>query len=247
MYFDHAGTLAWCRATKEKAERHPSIESGRAELVVLPGFAELSDAARIFAGGPVLLGAQDLSWEDRGAFTGEVSGRQLAQVGCRYVEIGHAERRRLFHEDDRMLAAKVAAAFRNELTPILCVGEPDDVGVDAAVEFCIRQLESLVASVSGAPGSGDAPAVVVAYEPVWAIGAEKPASTEHIRGVCSALKSWLGARPALGGSRVIYGGSAGPGLFGELGSAVDGLFLGRFAHDPDAMTAILDEAEQSDG
>lgn len=239
MYFDHRASLHWCRAVAAGAAQHPLVVSGQAELVVLPGFAELSEAEAVFAGGRVKLGAQDLFWEDAGAYTGEVSGRQLVQVGCSYVEIGHAERRRLFAEDDEVLAAKVAAAIRNGLTPILCVGEPSDGGVDDAAEFCIRQLEQLVAPEV----AGGRSRVVIAYEPEWAIGAERPASTEHIRGVCAALKDWLAMQPAVAGSRVIYGGSAGPGLLSQLGDAADGVFLGRFAHDADALSGILDEAQ----
>ena len=239
MYFDHARTVRWCSAVAAIAAQHRAVTSGAVELVVIPSFTQVPAAVDIFEGTPVGVGAQNLFWEDSGAFTGEVSGPQLAQVGCTYVEIGHAERRRLFNENDDMLRAKVAAAVRNSLTPILCVGEPEPIGIEAAARLCVGQLEAM----TGAATAHDhALRAVVAYEPEWAIGAEQPASLDHIRGVCSAIKQWLDAHPLLAGSRVIYGGSAGPGLVGALGDSVDGVFLGRFAHQPDAVGGVLDEA-----
>ena len=218
--------------------QHPAIVSGAAELAVLPSLPALVPVSELFDGTSVRLGAQDISWEDRGAFTGEVGGTYLRQVGCSYAEIGHVERRRIFHEDDAILTAKVDAAVRNNLTPILCVGEHEPVPAEQAADVCIRQLQAMVAHVliTGPPRR-----IVVAYEPEWAIGAERPAAVSHISRVGLALKQWLDAQGALGGSQLIYGGSAGPGLLTELGHAVDGLFLGRFAHKPEALRGILDE------
>jgi len=239
MYFDHEQTVHWCSDVAAIAAAHPAVVEGAVDLVVIPSFPQLQAAVGIFDGTRVQVGAQNLSWEDAGAFTGEVSARQLAQVGCTHVEIGHAERRRIFHEDDEMLQAKVAAAVRNGLTPILCVGEPEADGVEAAARLCVDQLDEMTRTVTSSVGGFRA---VVAYEPEWAIGAEQPASLEHIRGVCSQIKRWLDEHPQLSGSRVIYGGSAGPGLVTSLGDYVDGVFLGRFAHRPEAVGGVLDEA-----
>ncbi len=228
MYFGRARTAEWCRAVADIARSHPAVTGGQAELVVLPSYPYLTETGVLLAGTPVRLGAQDLCWEDAGAFTGEVSGAQLRELGCAYVEIGHAERRQLFGEDEQMIAAKTAAAFRNGLTPLLCVGEQRRSSVEAAVTECVAQLDSALANSAGR--------VVVAYEPVWAIGAAEPASPHYISAVCSALRAHLSGR-----GRVIYGGSAKPGLLSQLGPGVDGLFLGRFAHDPAAVAAILDE------
>jgi triosephosphate isomerase len=221
MYFGRARTAEWCRAVAGIARSHPAVTDGHARLVVLPSDPYLLDAGAVFAGTPVRIGGQDLFWEDEGAFTGEVSGAQLRELGCDYVEIGHAERRRIFGEDDEVIAAKTAAALRNGLIPILCVGEQRRSTVEAAAAECVAQLHS--------PGP-----VVVAYEPVWAIGADEPASPGYIAAVCRALRSHVSGP-------VIYGGSAKPGLLTQLGDGVDGLFLGRFAHDPSAVAAILDE------
>ncbi|WP_326614186.1 triose-phosphate isomerase [Streptomyces scopuliridis] len=239
MYFGHHETLNWARRIGEIAARHPAVTEGRTELFVLPAFPAIVPLRSLLAGTGVRVGAQDLATDDRGPFTGEVSGPYLKEIGCSYAEVGHAERRRLFGEGDTVVAAKTAAALRNRLTPVLCVGELDPAGPAEAADRTVAELERILATAQH--DGGDGGEVVVAYEPQWAIGAPKPASPEHITTVCAALTSWLAARPGYAGSRVIYGGSAGPGLLGSLGEGVDGLFLGRFAHDPDAVERILDE------
>jgi triosephosphate isomerase (TIM) len=228
MYFGRARTAEWCRAVAAIARSHPAVTEDLARLVVLPSHPYLTEASVLFAATPVRLGGQDLFWHDHGAFTGEVSGAQLCELGCDYVEIGHAERRRIFGEDDTVIAAKTAAAFRNGLTPLLCVGEQRRSSVEAAAAGCVAQLDSALSTAAGP--------VVVAYEPMWAIGAAEPASPLYIAAVCSALRAHLSGR-----GKVIYGGSAKPGLLTQLGDGVDGLFLGRFAHDPAAVSRILDE------
>ncbi|MFE7356525.1 triose-phosphate isomerase family protein [Streptomyces sp. NPDC057543] len=239
MYFGHHETLNWARRIAETAARHPAVTSGTAELFVLPAFPAIVPVAGILAGTEVRTGAQDLATEDTGPYTGEVSGTHLKEIGASYAEVGHAERRRLFGEGDTVVAAKTAAALRNGLTPVLCVGELDPVAPAEAAARTVAEAARILATAAhdGAPAP-----VVIAYEPQWAIGAPEPASPEHIRTVCEALTAWLATQPALTGSRVIYGGSAGPGLLTELGTGVGGLFLGRFAHDPAAVEQILDEA-----
>ena len=235
MYFDQAQTTRWCTAVAEIAQRHEAITSGVVTLFVLPSFTALAGAVGIFADTPVQVGAQDLFWEDRGAYTGEVSGTDLRDLGCALVEIGHAERRGIFGETDDVFGAKLAAAIRNGLLPVLCVGEARQGSASEAAASCIRQLEKIL-------GRHDTVGpMVLAYEPEWAIGAERAASTQHVSEVAALLRAWLQKRPGCEKSRVIYGGSAGPGVFSELGDEVDGLFLGRFAHDPAALESILDE------
>ena len=237
MYFGHRQTLDWCRQVAERAHAHPAVAAGTVQLFIVPGYLAVPAAVEIFRGSPVLVGAQDLATADSGAFTGEVSGAELAEVGVGVAEVGHAERRRLFGETEDVVAQKTTAALRNGLAPVLCIGEPvRSDPADAAAE-CIRQLTS---ALDGAPDGR----VIVAYEPVWAIGAAVPAPAEYIRAVCSVLRKTVAALPGRDGSVVIYGGSAGPGLLGELGPDVDGLFLGRFAHDTRALGSVLDEAGQ---
>lgn len=235
MYFGRARTAEWCRAVAGIARSHPAVTDGHVKLVVLPSHPYLLETGILFAATPVRIGGQDLFWEDEGAFTGEVSGAQLRELGCDHVEIGHAERRRIFGEDEKIVAAKTAAAFRNGLTPLLCVGEERRSSVEAAATECVAQLDSALSATVGPAGP-----VVVAYEPQWAIGAAEPASPPYIAAVCSALRSHLSRSRSTTG-QVIYGGSAKPGLLTQLGDGVDGLFLGRFAHDPAAVAMILDE------
>ncbi len=220
-------------ATRRWLERLRLIESGDVELFVVPSFLSLRDAGEILAGTAIALGAQDVFWEDAGPYTGEVSAPMLAEAGCRFVEIGHAERRRLFHETDAIVAAKTRAAVRAGMVPVLCIGETGQGDAAEAVEACWTQFKAATRQLD--PGIE----LVVAWEPVWAIGAAEPAPTDYIVAVAGTLRARLKAWPS---ARLIYGGSAGPGLLDRIGGAVDGLFLGRFAHDVDALRRILAEA-----
>ena len=239
MYFSHQRTLDWCRAVADIAAAHPSVQDGSIELFALPAFPSLGEAARILAPAGARTGAQDLLWEDAGAFTGEVSGAMIAELGGSYAELGHAERRLIFGEDDFTVGRKAAAAYRNGLTPVLCVGEAVRGTPEAAVASCAKELDAVL---DRAAALGLVRRTIVAYEPQWAIGAPEPASPSYISEVIRGLDAHLRRRPGQANSSVIYGGSAGPGLLGKLDSAVAGLFLGRFAHDPAALALILDEA-----
>jgi len=240
MYFSHARTLSWAADVADIARRHPAVQSGAAELFVVPTFPALVPVRQVIdeRGAPVLLGAQDLAWADEGAFTGEVSGRELREIGVDLVEIGHAERRSLFHETDDEIAGKVHAAFRNHLRPLICVGEATRASSQTAIADVTAQLDRFTAT---AVADGLAGPVIVAYEPVWAIGAPQPAPDDHIVDVVAGIEAHLASRPELAGSTVVYGGSAGPGLLTRGQGRIGGLFLGRFAHDPEAIRTILDE------
>jgi triosephosphate isomerase (TIM) len=237
-YFGYAQTLTWCRQVASLIAARQPVET---EVFILPSFPALAGAADLLAASGVSIGAQDLAAADAGAQTGEVTGALLSELGCRYVEVGHAERRTLFGEDETVVAAKTAAALRHGLVPVLCLGEVDRLSSEAAAAECVRQLHSAL-SDSQAGGLGGR--LVVAYEPHWAIGAPEPAPEAHILTVCQALRDAVRALPAHPDSVVIYGGSAGPGLLSRLAHGVDGLFLGRFAHDVAALARVLDEAEQ---
>ncbi|WP_045296945.1 triose-phosphate isomerase family protein, partial [Microbacterium trichothecenolyticum] len=234
-YFGHERARAWFADVAQRAAAHPAVASGSVRLFVIPTYLQIPAALAAFAGTGVLVGAQDVSEYEPGAYTGEVTAAELAEVGVAVAEIGHAERRRLFDETDTVTAAKAAAALTHGITPVLCIGEAEHLGSPAAA---LANVEQLSADLEGAP---EGP-VIVAYEPVWAIGAAEPAPDAHIATVTRALRAAIEADPDRAGSVAIYGGSAGPGLLTRLGEAVDGLFLGRFAHDPDALVAVLDEA-----
>lgn len=235
MYFGYQQTLDWCRQLADIAGHHPAVSEGRVALFVLPSFPVLAPVLDLLADTGIGVGGQNVHDMREGAYTGEVSAAMLAEMGCRYAEIGHAERRRLYHEDDALIAAKTATALHQGLTPILCVGEVERGSIEDAARACIQQID---AALDQAPDRNAAPELIVAYEPHWAIGAPEPAGAAHIGGVCTRLQAHL---DQLGRGHVIYGGSAGPGLLTRLEGQVQGLFLGRFVHDPKAFGQILDE------
>lgn len=238
MYMGFGQTVSWSERIADIARHHRAVADGLTELFVLPSLPAISRCIDIFAGSNVDVGAQNLFWDDVGPFTGEVSAAMLAEMGCSYAEVGHAERRRIFGESDGVVAAKAVAALRNGLTPVVCVGESTRTTPEQAARSCIGEVAVVV---EAARAQGRSAPLVVAYEPQWAIGAAEPAPVDYIRQVCSAISGWLAGQPTATGSRIVYGGSAGPGLLGQLGGVVDGLFLGRRAHDPVAVAAILDE------
>ncbi|WP_426185279.1 triose-phosphate isomerase family protein [Microbacterium sp. TWP3-1-2b2] len=238
LYLDVDASVAWATSLAEIARAHPAVLAGDVRLFILPSLPALDRVIAAVADSPIAVGAQDLFWDERGAYTGAVSGADLARLGCRYVEVGHAERRHVFGEDDAIIRRKLAAAVRNGLTPVLCVGEETRQDAALAAETCIAQIESAITD------AGDFDDLVVAYEPEWAIGQSEPASPEHVTAVVARLRSHLALRD-LADAAVIYGGSAKPGLLSTLSSGVDGLFLGRFAHDPQAFASIIDEAART--
>lgn len=235
MYFGFGAGRDWFHQVAATSAVHPAVVRGDIVLFVVPTHLQVTSALDAFRGTAVLVGAQDGAAEDSGAFTGEVSAAELAEVGVTLVEVGHAERRDLFGENDQIVAAKTSAILRNGMTPLLCLGEPDGLTSAQAADFVVAQLNSALA---------DAPAgrVLVAYEPTWAIGADEPAPVERVREVCDAVRAALADLPGRDGSAVIYGGAARPGVLEAFTGHVDGLFLGRFAHDPDDLWAVVDEA-----
>ncbi|MFD1210637.1 triose-phosphate isomerase family protein [Arthrobacter sp. GCM10027362] len=226
MYLGYRDSLAWLKQVRTLllARRGSRVRS-----FVAPSFPVLESARRLLEDTGAVLGAQDCSWGD-GPLTGEVSAGMLAELGVELVVLGHAERRRLFGEDDAVVARKLRAAVGAGLTPLLCIGEAEEQGAAAAADFCQRQVLSALAGNEALLGR-----LILAYEPVWAIGADAPAEPDYINEVVLRLRGLLGHRP------VLYGGSAGPGLLPKL-SEVDGLFLGRFAHNPENFGLVLDEA-----
>ena len=178
----------------------------RAEVLVCPPFVYLWETERMLKGTDVSLGAQSLCAEALGAFTGEVSGIMLRDVGCRYVLVGHSERRQLFGEHDALVARKFVAAQAHGLTPVLCVGETlEEREAGRTGEVVSRQLEAVLA-VSGIAAFARA---VVAYEPVWAIGTGRNATPDQAQDVHASIRAKLAALDAIiGGSvRILYGGS----------------------------------------
>jgi len=234
-YFGRRAARVWFGEVAAAVGAHEAVRSGVVDVFVIPTYLQFDDARDFLAPVGIQVGVQDVSAHEPGAFTGEITAAEVAESGGTFAEVGHAERRRLFGETDEITAAKAAAALRHAITPVLCIGESERMDAGAAARASVAQLH---ADLAGAPAGR----VVVAYEPVWAIGTPEPAPTEHIVAVSRALRAALDADPARAGSSVIYGGSAGPGLLARLEGAVDGLFLGRFAHDAAAFCRVIDEA-----
>lgn len=234
-YLSHARTLAWLDAVAPACRE----VRDRVDVVVLPVAPELPAAVER-SPGAYEVGAQDVSEHPAGAYTGEVPAELLAEIGVGYVEVGHAERRFGFGETAQVIGRKLGQTVAHGLLPLLCVGEGElgdtaPMHPDTAASEVTEQVREGLAELP--PDL----AFVVAYEPVWAIGADQPAGVAHILAVSTALREQLSAFPA---ARLIYGGTAGLGLFAELGGAVDGLFLGRRGHDPAAFGAVLAEVRE---
>jgi len=211
------------------------------DVVICPPFTALADVGRAIAGSNVELGAQDMHWETDGAHTGEISGPMLWELGCTYVILGHSERRRSFRESDEEVGLKVKAAFAQELLPILCVGETleeRDAGrTEGVIEGQIR------AAVTGVEGEA-LPRLVVAYEPVWAIGTGRSATGQEANRVSALIRMWLGAAaggPSADETRVLYGGSVTPENIAEfIGQPeIDGALVGGASLNPEAFAQIV--------
>jgi triosephosphate isomerase len=212
----------------------------KATCVVCPPFVYLQEAARLLRDSALSLGAQDVSADTHGAFTGEVSAAMLKDVGCEYVIVGHSERRLLYRESDQLIARKFGAALAKGLIPILCVGEQlADREAGRMREVVSRQLD-VVLELSGA---GALEHAVVAYEPVWAIGTGRNASPEQAEEAHAFIRARVGARDAriAAATRILYGGSVKAGNAAELFAMpdVDGGLIGGASLKADEFLTIL--------
>jgi triosephosphate isomerase (TIM) len=217
---DFAAALA--RGAAESARKHPAVDVG-----VAPPFTALAAVREVLRGSPVALAAQNVHDQPQGAFTGEISTAMLADVGCTMALVGHSERRHVFGEPDDLVGRKVKAALANDLIPLLCVGEKlDEREAGKTLDVARRQLETGTAGLDAAALRR----VVVAYEPVWAIGTGKVAKPEDAQQVHAFLRRLLEERSAgLGAAvRILYGGSVKPdnaaGLFTQ--PDIDGFLVG---------------------
>lgn len=213
------------------------------DIVVCPVSAHFQAVASVIANGPVKLGAQNAHAADSGAFTGELSVSMLSDLGCDYVILGHSERRQLFGETNESVADKVAAALQHKVTPILCVGETLDEREAGQLETVIHaQLGEVLSRV----GIDSLTKVVVAYEPVWAIGTGKTASPEQAQEVHAMIRARLAKDSSDVASKVqiLYGGSVKPGNAADLFSQadIDGGLIGGAALDADSFIAICQAA-----
>lgn len=213
---------------------------GTAEVVVFPPFTDLRtvqtliDAEKFELG----LGAQDLSQHDSGAYTGDISGAFLAKLDAKYVLIGHSERRTYHSEDDSIVQAKTAAAFRHGLIPVICVGETlEELETEGQSAVPVRQT---LAALAGHEKLGE---FVIAYEPVWAIGTGKVATPEEAATVCGKIREAIAAEHGAelaAATRILYGGSVkSANVAGFLRSTeVDGVLVGGASLDPEEFSGI---------
>lgn len=197
------------------------------EVVIFPSFTALESVAEAIDGKAVGYGAQDLCWEDAGAYTGAVSGSQIADIGCEYVIVGHSERRTLFGETDEVVAKKIAAAYRNGLKPLLCVGETAAEREEGITETrIVAQLEKGLQGVDKEQAS----VLTVAYEPLWAIGTGNTATVKDAQIVCLLIRNTLEklfGEAAARHIRVLYGGSVKEDNAGQFKTeGIDGVLVG---------------------
>jgi triosephosphate isomerase (TIM) len=212
------------------------------EVAVLPPFTALRSVQTLIDGDKLRIsyGAQDLSPYDSGAYTGDVSGPMLAKLGCDYVLAGHSERRQYHHETDEVVNAKVHAALRCGLTPILCVGESLEVRRSGDhVQHCTAQLEGSLAKIRADAVAG----MVIAYEPVWAIGTGEvasPADAQEMTSAVRALISELHDAETAASVRILYGGSVKPGNIAPIMAQpdVDGALVGGASLDAGQFAQI---------
>jgi len=213
-----------------------------ADVAVLPPFTALRSVQTLIEGDKLRLayGAQDISAHDEGAYTGEVSGPMLAKLGCSYVLAGHSERRQYHNEDDAVVNAKVRAAFRAGITPVLCVGETLEVRqAGDQLSHALGQLEGGLDRITGE----QAASLVVAYEPVWAIGTGEVATPADAQEVCGAIRGHLSGLhgPAVGAAvRILYGGSVKPDNMAAIMEQqdIDGALVGGASLDAGEFVRI---------
>jgi triosephosphate isomerase len=220
----------------------PRIAATQHDVVLCPSYLALSEVVERRRGTAVRVAAQNMHEGDAGAFTGEVSAPMLVELDVEAVILGHSERRQLFGETDEALARKVPAALAAGLEPILCVGETEQARDAGETEAVLeRQLQADLAAVESEAMS----AIVVAYEPVWAIGTGRTATAEQAQEACAFIRDVLRARGAAADEiRILYGGSVKPANAAELLALpdVDGALVGGAALDPEEFAAIVEAA-----
>ena len=214
------------------------------DIVVCPPFTALGAVEEILTGSVVQLGAQNVHWQDEGAFTGEISVSMLADYGCSHVIIGHSERRHYFQESDEVIQDKLEKVFSTELTPILCIGESLEAReADRVQEVIPSQLERALRELTDPQTSR----IIIAYEPVWAIGTGRTATPELAEKVHFLIRSWLSDHSSVGVAeqvRILYGGSVTPENAGQLieQENIDGFLVGGASLDAQSFAKIVQQS-----
>lgn len=247
MHLDHLEAIA---LVQQLSYHLDASDFAAVEVSVIPPPTALRSVQTLIDGDrlPISLGAQTCHTEDAGAYTGEVSPRMLAALKVRYVLCGHSERRAVFGETDHVVGRKVEAVLRNAMAPVLCVGESaDERDAGQADDVVVRQLRAGLAGVSAEQAAAS---LVVAYEPVWAIGTGRTATPDEAQQMCALARQVVGdvAGQAAGDAvRVLYGGSVKPGNAAQLLGRpdVDGALVGGASLDPEAFAVICRSHRQA--
>jgi triosephosphate isomerase len=211
------------------------------EVVVAPPYTALGAVATAIKGTTIALSSQNIFWEEKGAFTGEISPAMLKDVGCQYAIIGHSERRQYFGETNETVNKRLKAALGASLTPIVCIGETlEEREADKTLTVIEQQLKEGLAGIS----SGEMERVVIAYEPVWAIGTGKTATPEQAQGIHQFIREMLAQvfdEGVAEGIRILYGGSVKPDNVDQLMSQkdIDGALVGGASLKADSFARIV--------
>jgi triosephosphate isomerase len=235
------GTQSECRQLAREIASDLRRKSPRVEVVLAPPFTALPAVARVIERDQIKLAAQNCHWQERGAFTGEISPSMVAELGCEFVILGHSERRHVFHEDDEMIAKKIAPALAQRLRVILCVGETlEERQHKLTAKVITRQLRVALKGLK----KDVIEKLEIAYEPVWAIGTGHNATGEQVRDVHSRIRRFLKdsfANSASRRVRILYGGSVKPENAGMLGQIdeVDGLLVGGASLQASSFVPIV--------
>ena len=216
-------------------------ENEKVEVLLLPPFTSLDRAGRLLAGTEIALGAQDLHFEEAGAFTGEISAEMLKACGCTYVLVGHSERRTLLGEDDLLINRKLRAALAAGLRPILCIGETLEEHRQGRVE---ERITSQLIADFDAVDAEEIASIVIAYEPIWAIGTGETATPEIAEEAIRTIREWITCtydEQSAVTVRILYGGSVKPENTASLIARpnIDGALVGGASLDPDSFARIV--------
>ena len=232
-----------CPEAVETAEKLVTLVAGTTDMdmMIAPPFTALVPVSDVVRGSSISLGAQNLFWEDRGAFTGEISPAMVVSAGCTYVIIGHSERRQHFSETDETVNKRIQAAVNNDLIPVMCVGESEE---ERESNNTFSVLDKQVKKGLKGFSSNDLKRLVIAYEPVWAIGTGKTATAGQAQEVHQFLRAMV--EKSFGNMlaksiRILYGGSVKPNNIAELMEMpdVDGALVGGASLDPETFSKIV--------
>jgi triosephosphate isomerase len=232
MHKDPSETTSFFQVLRPLVDR-----SSHCEIVICPPFLDITNAVDAARGGSVQIGAQNLYWENDGAFTGEVSGPMIKAAGCSHVIVGHSERRRYFGETNESVLKKTVAAIAAGLTPIVCLGERTEKNVEAVLR---EQFECGIAGLLDEQFAG----IVIGYEPIWAIGDGETATPEVAADAHRLIRAQASQRfgeEAANNLRILYGGSVKPDNAGSLMKQpeIDGFLVGGASLDPVSFAALV--------